>query len=735
VKSLVFLISFISSPLAFSQSGDSLELLDSEDAKVLLDEIYEDERKKTPEDIERIDLSELEEIDDLESLRSDVGDYTIDGVDVSNDKKKKQAKLPEIDQNQVEILVNKDEASKKEVKVVNDEEFVDRENSVADREKRSKTKIFDVGSEEKQLLDLSKFVESKIPDKEWNEISTGSQLQKYVVQQGDWLWKISKTLFGSGFYYSKIWSMNPHITNPHEIEPGMILVFDSGDSEKLPEVKLSEFVTDEPSGSFVRRKSKGLSGKNFNYKSFGIKEPAWIKEREKLIAQGVYFQFASEETYEDLADIEKISLRDDYEKYAPPVYDIAIKEPTEEYYKITFDKDSRVKVTNKDGFYLNTFVTTNVVQDLGEIDSAEQEGVFIRKFDTVYVKFDHSVKVKPGDQFSIYSAAGKVTHHVSDRIGYKYSVVGQVKTLRKVNDLWACEVSDLLGIVQRRDRITVYTPKLGRIVKTYSPRSIEAAVIGSYREAEDGISTGDVVYLDRGRADGVEMGNVFELYSFHDRGTGKRITPDPTYKIGEVSVITLTDNFATALVMDSRDAIRLGTIAISKNQAAALTEEQVNNKDALKRVKGLEDKALEELDVELNIDDLSKDLLKQADKIQLTEDELEELERQEREKSIIKDHEKDLKALERLEKEIIDAERELNEAKVDEDKFLEQQNLDEVERNAKKQDPNAFESLNEIEQDIGRKYMDQDLNSKENPYGLTEFDLEEVDELLNTGKQ
>ena len=29
--------------------------------------------------------------------------------------------------------------------------------------------------------------------------------------------------------------------------------------------------------------------------------------------------------------------------------------------------------------------------------------------------------------------------------------------------------------------------------------------------------------------------------------------------------------------------------------------------------------------------------------------------------------------------------------------------------------------------------MDEDLNVKDNPYGSSEFDLEEIDELLNTG--
>ena len=37
-----------------------------------------------------------------------------------------------------------------------------------------------------------------------------------------------------------------------------------------------------------------------------------------------------------------------------------------------------------------------------------------------------------------------------------------------------------------------------------------------------------------------------------------------------------------------------------------------------------------------------------------------------------------------------------------------------------------------VEQEVGRQYIDEDLNAKENPYGLSEFDLEELDELMNT---
>ncbi|MBP9682186.1 MAG: LysM peptidoglycan-binding domain-containing protein [Bacteriovorax sp.] len=657
-----------------------------------------------------VKMSNLEEQDDLQSLKEDIGDVVFD-KEKDKETKKESNELVKGPLNVENPKVNNFESSTEEKAEI-----------VADQ-----TANFDIGNEEKKLLDLSKFVDKKITGKEWDDIAIKAKLEKYEVQRGDYLWKISKKLFGSGFYYSKVWALNPQISNPHEIEPGTVLAFDTGDSETLPNVQVGEFSDEEVIPSKTGGSSYAGNG--------GENQSSWIKERKKLIDQGVYFQFASEETYDDLERLEKMHKNLEYEKYDPPLSNVTIKEPSDQYDNTGFDKNSKIIFNYKEGFFLNSFVTTNVVQDLGEIKATPKESVFIHKLDTIYVSFDKSAKVKPGDLFSVYTAGGEIKNPISDRSGFVYTTTAQIKVIRSIDNVWECMVVEQSGIVQRKDRITVYTPKIGKIAKTFSKRSIEAAIIGSYRESLTGIAFGDVVYLDRGRADGVELGNIFEVYSFVDRGTQRKITPSPTYKVGELTVINITDNFATALVTGSSNEISMGSIAITKTQEEAARALRLKNKDKLKDVKKLEGKALEELDVELNLDDVSQDILNKADKIQLTEDELEELERLERDKSVIKDSERDVKELDRLEGEIQDSEKSLNESKVDEDKFLEQSSLEDLEKKAKDPDPNAFESINEIEKDIGKKYMDEDINNKENPYGLTEFDLEEVDELLNTGSK
>lgn len=714
IKVIILLALIVFSVKQVSLAQDELELLDSSDMNVLNDSsAIEDAATSLDEGSGNEKATEeINVADELEDLKTDIGiNYLIE--------KKSDPVTPQINT----TIDNKNDAVKTTSGTVL--------NSATTKEDGKIAQVFDVGDEEKKLLELSKFVEGKIPDAEWSEITQAAKVQQYTVQEKDNLWNIARQLFGSGFYYSKVWALNPNITNPHYIEPGMILVFDLGDQDSLPQIKVGDFSNSKVSGSHGSTGDKTSS--LFDFDQFGDESsPGWLSERDKLIKQGIYFQFASEETYDDLANLSKKNLNTEYEKYDPPKANIIIQEPGEQYDDSGFDKTSRITFDFSEGFFLNTFVTSNIVADLGYIDSIPKESIYINKFDTTYVKLDDSLKVRPGDMFSIYTAEGKTSHPITDRDGYRFTIVAQIEAIRPINHLWECKVTEVSGLVKRGDRVTSYVAKINKILKTFSKRNIEAAIIDAYRDTANGLSYGDVIYLDRGRADGVELGTVFEVYSFYDRGTKKRITPDPTYKIGELTVITLTDNFSTALITNSSSEIFLGALSFSKSPEKAAVSARLKNQSTAEDVKKLEANALDELDVELNLDNISSDLLNKAENIQLTEDELEELERKEREKSIIKAHEADLKELEKLESEILEAEKAINQNKIDEDSYLEQQNLNLVEKEIKDPDVNAFESLNDIEKEVGLKYLDQDLNAKENPYGLTELDIEEIDELLNT---
>jgi nucleoid-associated protein YgaU len=589
--------------------------------------------------------------------------------------------------------------------------------------------VFDVGTEERELLAMAQNIQGQISDNEWNELATAAKRDSYTVVKNDWLFKISKRLFGSGYYYPKIWALNSFITNPHFIEPGIVLSFSTGSGSQAPEIKLGEFTSEELAAEPGTLGPSKDGGDLANFAEEAT--PGWLSEKKDLENQGIYFQYASEETMDDLKRAGEAALNREYENYDPPKSDFEIIVPPKQYDNTGFDKNSKIFYSFKEGFYLSTFLSTNIVQDFGSITNGPDENTFFTKTMHAFVKFDETINALAGDKFSVYSAGGKITQDNSDREGYKYTIIGHVKLIRKIRDKWEVEFLEVMGLPQRGDRLTVYTPKIERITRTFNSRLVEAAIMDTFERGKRIVGFGDVVYLDRGRADGVELGNVFEAYGFKDRALNVNITDQPTYKLGELTVITLTDNFATALVTRATRDFAPGDIAMTKTKEMHLREQKALAARSTTDKKALGDKDLEELDVELNVDNLNDDLLKEADKIQLTEDELAELERQEREKSVIKDSERDLKALERLESEIESAEKILNDSKLDEDKLLEGENLEDIE---KKRGNTEQDNLDEIEENLGKRYIDEDLNSKDNPYGLTEFDVEEVDELLNIEK-
>lgn len=64
--------------------------------------------------------------------------------------------------------------------------------------------------------------------------------ESYVVQPGDTLWDLSERFLNNPWYWPKIWSYNPGLTNPNWIQPGTRIRFYPGASEEPVEVEPAE---------------------------------------------------------------------------------------------------------------------------------------------------------------------------------------------------------------------------------------------------------------------------------------------------------------------------------------------------------------------------------------------------------------------------------------------------------------------------------------------------------------
>jgi hypothetical protein len=356
------------------------------------------------------------------------------------------------------------------------------------------------------------------------------------------------------------------------------------------------------------------------------------------------------------------------------------------------------------------------MQDFGSVESKIAEGDFFTLRETVYIKLNDGVTGNPGDKYSIYKHEGKIEVKGSDRSGDRYTILANVKLIRQLEDKWEATVIDISQAGSRGDRLTAYTPKIQKVYQTYNTKMVEAMIIQGFEPDMTIGNIGTVVYIDRGRADGLEIGNVLDVIDNKDRSNGKKISEKPTYKTGQLNIISITDNFSTCIVTKISHYFKIGDVAITRTPEDNALDKNANQ---LAHKNSKQDLGT------YNVDGLGPNVLEKSKSVKLTESELEELDREARKKRVLDDTEKYLKDLDSLEQELATAEDTLDENEVSDDEV----DLESVE--GKKKDEKFGTNLENIEKSYGKKYLDEDLNQVDNPFGVTQFDVEEVDELLN----
>ena len=319
----------------------------------------------------------------------------------------------------------------------------------------------------------------------------------YVIQRGDTLWDLSGRYLESPWYWPKLWSYNPQVENPHWIFPGN-------------ELRLA------PAGA---------------------QAPA----RVDLVVTG---EAASPRELDDLTrgNIDRAEMIEDEDT-------VSVGGP----YKIGGMRPRGPAVLR------NSFVTANQLEASGKVVAAFEEKMILTTGDRIYGRFQDPDSVKVGQKFSVYRTEGTIVHPITNRtFGYKTVILGTARVTAvdpgKATSLVITFVND--GI-ERGDLIG---PSMEQAQKPLFVRPNRSALDGYIIGVQPAIVTGaaefNVVYLDRGKADGVEVGNTFEvvrsgdpLYERIDRPLN---TPGlPREVIGHVVVFDAQERASSAYVRRS----------------------------------------------------------------------------------------------------------------------------------------------------------------------------------------
>jgi LysM repeat protein len=330
-------------------------------------------------------------------------------------------------------------------------------------------------------------------------VPAGQEQDKYTIKKGDTLWDISNAFYKDPFLWPLLWKANPYITNPDLIYPGNKLAV--------------------PSLAPIER---------------AMEKPAEKPAEEKL----------PEETGASPLP----GLR-------PKPQPKPAEEETPTRPKIILPEEAAVPIIDKYAMLSAGFINQEEGEDriIGAADTVKSLFSFD---DVVYIKVASPEGVNIGDKFLIYMPLNKVKHpRTGDSYGRLIKGLGILQvTAKDKPDVLTAKITLSFDAIEKGSRITPYQePSL--IYQQSQKRKKD--ISGYILEVLDGRTINaqtDIVYLDKGSADGVEPGDRLNVYLEHEN------SELPRKLIGEVQVFIVKENTSTAMVRMSTDIMAKGDI-------------------------------------------------------------------------------------------------------------------------------------------------------------------------------
>ncbi len=321
--------------------------------------------------------------------------------------------------------------------------------------------------------------------------------ESYTIKRGDTLWDISNTFYKDPFLWPFIWKANPYITNPDLIYPGNKLA--------IPSLAPIERAMRAPAAA-----ETGEEGIAALQKKKGIEAPPEEGKEEAVTG--------------------KLILP---EEAVTPVID---------------------KFAMLNAGYVGDDESNDVI-----IGGAVPKNNFSYD-DIVYVNIRSKEDVNIGDKYVMFNPLNKVKHPVT---GKEYG------RLIKILGILRITAKDKPGMYTAQITLSFDASGKGTMLMPYqeptpiydTPQTKTKDIAGYILEVMDGRTVNgqlDIVYLDKGSADGVEPGDRFVVY------TGPEEANLPRKLVGETQVILVKERTSTAVVRKSNDVLIKGDQVESK---------------------------------------------------------------------------------------------------------------------------------------------------------------------------
>lgn len=318
------------------------------------------------------------------------------------------------------------------------------------------------------------------------------EYKDYLVIKGDTLWDISAKEIVDPFLWPKIWKENPDIKNPDRIYPGQ-----------------------------------------------KVRIPLHLL---KIVAE----QKPVEEVIEEVKEVEEVVAIPE-----PQVIEPVVEEPPAPVERKIIPVKKNY-IVNKDILIASGYITdyiTPEIKSLGKITGTPTGRALLGINDYAYITTN--VEANKGDKFYIIRPVKIITHPKTKvALGHLIEVRGILETVGDEDGKIKGIITKSYDDIRTGDLLdTFYDIEPPIEEDTARTPDLNALIVAS-RQAKTISGFLDILFIDKGSNDGIEVGDILRTVSI-DKDNGSR-------SVGVIQIINTKDSTATAIVKTSEMPIKVG---------------------------------------------------------------------------------------------------------------------------------------------------------------------------------
>lgn len=369
--------------------------------------------------------------------------------------------------------------------------------------------------EEKFNRIYEQYNKSETSVENWEKVVGSRKSETYVVQKGDTLWDISRTLFGDPFFWPKIWALNKEIIfNPHEIDPKMNIKFYPGSEMQVPSLAVvnKEDVNAAPPEEAIKESKKEAQTEGA--------EKADDGPRDRRIGDST-------------TPIPK-SFPDYYVSSSKTEKSITLEERV-------------IKVTEP-SIPLEFVLKESEIESNGVISETEIGAKTAAPYQYVYVKLNDSGT----KQFTVLKPA-KMVKDALDKEStiYLYEVEGEVEVLNKVNseeNVFRAIVKKARNFVSSGSLLVPGNMRTIQPVDGMESQANQGQIIGNLNNNRL-IAKNSFVILNQGAQSGYTQGKIVPIFMNNNNRSEKSIVVENQQKIGKIAIVDATERYSVGYVL------------------------------------------------------------------------------------------------------------------------------------------------------------------------------------------